>query len=193
MSDDRMDWYFIRHGEIDSNRQKIYSGRSEESLNATGREQVKATCNELSNLQIDACYSSPLNRTRQTADIIASQLDWTIPIHADESFNELKMGPWEGMAEEDVARQFPAEWKTWNTSPDSLSIDGRETLYELQTRVLHGMREINKTGAHTSVLVVTHVAVIRVVSLFARDLGLNLYKSVGVGNAKVFNFSFTLR
>ncbi len=187
-----MDWYFIRHGEIDSNRRKIYSGRSEESLNSTGREQVKATCDELSNLQIDAFYSSPLNRTRQTADIIAGQLGRTNSIHVDECFNELKMGPWEGMPEEDVARQFPEEWATWNKSPDSLAIDGRETLLELQNRVLQGMREIERTGNHGSVLVVTHVAIIRVVTLFARDASLALYKSIDVGNAKVFRFSLPL-
>jgi broad specificity phosphatase PhoE len=192
MSDDRMDWYFIRHGEIDSNRRKVYSGRSEECLNATGRAQVKSTCNEISNLNIDAIYSSPLNRTRQTAEIVADQLRWTNPLHVDECFNELKMGPWEGMPEEEVAKQFPEEWAIWNTSPESLSISGRETLQELQTRVVQGMRHIDKRNDYTSVLVVTHVAVIRVVTLFARDISLNLYKSVDVENAKVFRFRFNL-
>ena len=188
-----MDWYFIRHGEIDSNRQKIYSGRSEESLNATGREQVKSTGNEISNLDIDAIYSSPLNRTRQTADIIADQRQWKNPIQVDECFNELKMGPWEGMPEDDVAEQFPKEWAIWNAAPESLSINGRETLQELQIRVVDGMRNIEKNSNYASVLVVTHVAVIRVVTLFARDASLNLYKSIDVGNAKVFRFSFSLR
>jgi len=188
-----MDWYFIRHGEIDSNRRKIYSGRSEEPLNATGREQVRSACDDLADLKIDAIYTSPLNRTRQTADIIASQLGWTGPVRAAECFNEMKMGPWEGMSEEDVARQFPREWATWISSPDSLSIDGRETLHELQTRVLQGMRDIEKSGDHSSALVVTHVAVIRVLTLFAHDLGLNLYKTIGVENAKVFKFGISLR
>ena len=102
------------------------------------------------------------------------------------------MGPWEGMSEEDVAKQYPKEWAQWNTSPESLSINGRETLQELQTRVVQGMRNIEKLNNCTSVLVVTHVAVIRVVTLFARDISLNLYKSIDVGNAKVFRFSFSL-
>ncbi len=179
-------WHFIRHGEIDSNQKKIYSGRSEEVLTATGRRQVRSACRELSNYDIDAIYCSPLIRTRQTADLIIDELNWKIPIHIDECFNELKMGPWEGMAESEVEKQFPEEWAIWNNSPANLSIEGRETLQELQSRVTKGMRNIEQNSDYNSVLVVTHVAIIRAVTLFAREIDLNRYKSINVGNAKTF-------
>ena len=181
-----MKWYFIRHGEIDSNRKKIYSGRSEEALTETGRRQVKAACCKLSKVDVDAIYCSPLVRTRQTADIIADELNWTTPIHIDECFNELKMGPWEGMAESEVEKQFPNEWAIWNSTPANLSIEGRETLQELQSRVTQGMRNIRQKNNYESVLVVTHVAIIRVLTLLARGMDLNQYKSISVGNAKIF-------
>lgn len=186
-----MKWYFIRHGEIDSNRQKIYSGRSEEALTETGRQQVKAACGELSNIDVDAICCSPLVRTRQTMDIIIDELDWVVPIHVDECFNELKMGPWEGMAESEVEKQFPNEWAIWNSTPANLSIEGRETLQELQSRVTQGMRNIRQKCDHKSVLVVTHVAIIRVLALVERGLDLNQYKSVSVENAKIFEIELS--
>ena len=186
-----MKWYFIRHGEIDSNRKKIYSGRSKEALTEIGRQQVKASCRELSNLDVDAIYCSPLVRTRQTADIIVDELGWTVPVHVNECFNELKMGPWEGMAESEVEKQFPNEWAIWNSLPANLSIAGRETLQELQSRVTQGMRNIRQKNDHEAVLVVTHVAIIRVLTLLARGMDLNQYKSISVGNAKIFEIELS--
>ena len=183
-----MNWYFIRHGQIDSNLKKVYSGRSDETLTDTGREQVRQTCQELSGIEIDAIYSSPLMRTRQTAEIIVDELNWDLPINAEDNFNELKMGPWEGMSEADVAANFTGEWATWNSNPAELRLDGRETLAELQSRVLNGMRSIENSASGNSILIVTHVAIIRVITLFASSQDLNCYKSIPVENAKIFSF-----
>jgi broad specificity phosphatase PhoE len=184
-----MNWYFIRHGQIASNLKKVYSGRSDEALTEAGREQVRQASSQLAGIDIDTIYSSPLNRTQQTAGIIVNELNWDLPINQDDSFNELKMGPWEGMPEVDVEAGFPAEWAIWNNRPAELQMDGRETLEQLQSRVLSGMRVIQQAHPGRSVLIVTHVAIIRVVSLFANKQNLNSYKMVPVDNAKVFSFT----
>jgi broad specificity phosphatase PhoE len=184
-----MNWYFIRHGQIASNLKKVYSGRSDEALTEIGREQVRQASSQLAEIAIDAIYSSPLTRTQQTAEIIAHELDWNLPINSDDSFNELKMGPWEGMKEADVALQYPAEWTIWNSRPAELCLDDRETLLQLQTRVLEGLRAIQQSNPGQSILIVTHVAIIRVMTLFANNLDLNRYKSVPVDNATIFEFA----
>ena len=178
----------MRHGQIASNLEKIYSGRSDESLTEKGRQQVTQASRELAGAEIESVYTSPLWRARQTAEVVVSELGWDLPINIDDSFNELKMGPWEGMSEADVAMHFPAEWATWNSRPAELRLDGRETLAQLQQRVLEGMRSIQNSGLERSALIVTHVAVIRVIALFANAMDLNLYKSIPVDNAKVFSF-----
>ena len=97
------------------------------------------------------------------------------------------MGPWEGMAESEVEKRFPREWAIWNNNPVELSLDGRETLQALQSRVMQGIQAIRQNSGYESVLVATHVAIIRVVTLLAEGKDLNDYKSVKVENAKVFN------
>ena len=183
-----MNWYFIRHGQISSNLKKVYSGRSDETLTEAGREQVRQASGQLSEIAIDAIYSSPLTRTQQTAEIIVHELGWNLPINSDASFNELKMGPWEGMPEDDVACDFPDEWAIWNSRPAELCLEGRETLLQLQARVLEGLRAIQQSNPDQSILIVTHVAIIRVMTLFANKLDLNRYKSVPVDNATIFEF-----
>jgi len=179
-----MKWYLVRHGEIESNIKKIYAGWSEEGLTARGRSQAIETAKELTCFEIDQIYTSPLKRATQTAEIISNYLNKR-PI-VEESFKELRLGIWEGMHEKEVARQFPEEWKIWNTRPAELVLDGRETLYELLERVLAGMRKIKLKENGSTILVVTHLAIIRVLLLHTQKMDLNLYRTIPVPNGKIF-------
>ncbi len=172
----------VRHGEIDANVNKVYAGRSDDPLNAIGRSQALAAGRQLDDKGIMAIYSSPLRRTMETATIIGDHIA-RVP-KAIESFNELLMGPWEGLSEVEVAARYPDDLAIWSVRPAELRIPGRETLQELQQRALAGVREIQREWADgTSVAVVTHVAVIRVLLLWAEGRNLNEYKQVHVPNA----------
>jgi broad specificity phosphatase PhoE len=63
---------FVRHGQVD-NPQGIYYGRLPRyRLSALGRQQAYAAAQVLQEIRASAIFSSPLLRTRQTAEIIAS-------------------------------------------------------------------------------------------------------------------------
>ncbi len=172
----------VRHGEIDANVRKVYAGRSDDPLNETGRSQALAAAQELCGRNIRALYCSPLRRTTETATIIGRHISCTPK--AVEPFNELLMGPWEGLSEAEVAERYPNEFAIWSVRPAELRIPGRETLLELQQRVLAGVQEIQHELSDTSCIgVVTHVAVIRVLLLWAEGRNLNDYKQVCVPNA----------
>lgn len=172
----------VRHGEIDANVSKVYAGRSDDSLNETGRSQAFAVAQKLCDMDVRAIYCSPLRRTMETATIIGRRIFCTPK--AVESFNELLMGPWEGLSEAEVAERYPNELAIWSVRPAELRIPGRETLLELQQRVLAGVQEIQYGLSDIScVAVVTHVAVIRVLFLWAKGRNLNDYKQVHVQNA----------
>jgi len=187
-----VNWYFVRHGEIASNKKKIYSGRSSEKLTQVGQKQAQKVSSELTGLEIDAIFSSPLKRTLQTSEIIRNELYGDIPIYYDNNFNEIKMGPWEGLSEQKIAEEDPDHWAIWNSSPADLVLRGRETLQQLQSRVIDGLQNIERNNAYNSVLIVTHVAVIRVTTIFASGNDLNTYKSIMVDNAQVFKFENNL-
>jgi alpha-ribazole phosphatase/probable phosphoglycerate mutase len=181
-----MKWYFVRHGEIESNIRKIYAGWSGERLTENGIQQAGDAGLNLKDCAIDAIYCSPLNRTIQTAEIIGDILNKK-PI-LDESFKELRLGVWEGLSEEIVARNYPREWEIWNTKPADLILEGRETLHELLERALGGIKRIQHKFDWKNVVVVTHVAIIRVLLLYVQHLDLNLYKTIPVPkNGKVFH------
>jgi len=183
-----MIWYFIRHGEIQSNVDKVYAGWSDEALTERGVCQAEKAGETLRGKGIDKIYCSPLRRAVQTAEIIGKAVG-RVPI-VDEHFKEMGMGPWEGLSEDEVEKKFPEEWRVWNAKPGELRLDGRETLGELQVRVLEGVRrQRSEVGGQRSgkIVVVTHVAIIRVLMLYSEGRDLNEYKQVPVpGNGEVF-------
>lgn len=182
-----MKWHFVRHGEIQSNLKKVYAGWSNEELTERGIEQAEAAGTALSKIKIEAVHCSPLKRTRQTADIICKKIN-CLPVPNDD-FIEFRLGPWEGLSEMQIADSYPEEWLLWNTFPAELKIPGRETLKELQTRVLGGLSAIERDcEGKESVLIVTHVAIIRVFLLYHGKKDLNAYKKIKVENGKIFSF-----
>jgi alpha-ribazole phosphatase/probable phosphoglycerate mutase len=184
-----MKWYFIRHGEIESNRKKIYAGWSEEELTPKGRRQSIKVARELGFFEIERIYTSPLKRAVQTAEIICDFLKKT-PI-VERSFKELRLGIWQGMHEEEVARDYPEEWETWKTRPAELFLQGRETLYELLERLLLSMRRIAAVKNRGNVAVITHAAAIRVLQLYSAGRCLNEYRRLPVpANGSVVELEF---
>ncbi len=179
-----MKFLFVRHGEIPSNVNKVYAGRSAEQLTEKGAAQANEVAGILKNRDVHAIYTSPIQRAVQTAKVIGETIG--LDFNTEYSFRELEMGLWEGMAETDVANQYPKEWQVWNSMPAELRLDGRETLEDLLERVLNGIRTIYMSDNDRTVVVVTHVAIIRVILLWHAKKSLNLYKTIHVPNAEVF-------
>jgi len=183
-----MEIFLVRHGEIDSNVKKIYSGRSQEGLNKKGQNQAIVAVQELLPMSIQAIYCSPLPRVKETASYLSEALCLNVNVLAE--FNEMKMGAWEGCSEASVKEAFPKEWELWNKHPSRLRMPDRETLEELQHRVLEGVKKIVKQSqGKTRICIVSHVAVIRVLILFSQKRSLDEYRKIEVPNAKPIRIS----
>ncbi|MCT2533357.1 histidine phosphatase family protein [SAR92 clade bacterium H231] len=179
-----MNWYFMRHGQINSNLNHVYSGRSDEALNSCGLAQAHEAAEQLGSVQIDHIICSPLVRTTQTANIIA--IANNLHYQTDNAFIEMAFGPWEGKSEFWIKQHYPIEWALWNRAPHQLQLPRRETLLELQNRVLRRMHKIAAKEPEKTVLVITHVSIIRVVLLQAQNRPLSDYKTVAVDNCELF-------
>jgi broad specificity phosphatase PhoE len=177
-------FYLVRHGETVSNTKNIYAGQKAEGLTGNGRRQARRMAEQLLHLGIDGIYSSPVARAVETAAIIGAGLDKRPVCH--EAFREIAMGPWEGKSETEVQQLFPAAWQIWNTRPAELAMEGRETLRMVLQRALKGLEAIQAENDHGSVLIVSHVAVIRVLMLYWQGLDLNLYRTLLVPHGKIF-------
>ena len=81
--------YVIRHGETEANKEGRFQGWSDNPLNEKGKELAVVTGRGMQGIRFDGCFSSPLIRARQTAQIIlreSKNLD--VPILIDERIKE---------------------------------------------------------------------------------------------------------
>lgn len=176
--------YFVRHGSIKSNKLKIYAGWGEEELDEEGIDQARKVGRLLRDRNIDVIYTSPIKRAIQTAEIIATHF-YGLKIIIEKGLKEMKLGPWEGLSENEIAIKYPEEFKLWNSKPVKLKLPGRETLSTVQNRAVKAVRKI-LSNQNRDAIAVTHVVIIRCLFLYYNNLNLNSYKKIEVPNASVF-------
>ena len=70
----RRTFYFLRHGETESNARELVAGSLDTDLTALGRKQALEAAALLAKEPITAVYSSPLRRARDTALPVAERL-----------------------------------------------------------------------------------------------------------------------
>jgi broad specificity phosphatase PhoE len=85
----------VRHGLTDWNYASRFQGRTDVPLNKEGMAQAEKVARRVEGWPVDAVYSSPLTRARQTADIIAARLHKSATIIDD--LVEVNFGMWEGL------------------------------------------------------------------------------------------------
>ena len=170
--------YLARHGQTESNAARRYAGYSAEPLTEAGRSQMSGLGARLALHAIVEIWTSEVARARESAGLLGDIL--RIPVRAEPRLNEIRMGPWEGLGEREVAQRFPNEYALWCSLPDRLVLEGRETLHAVADRVTAVVADAGRRPR--PVLLVTHVAPMRVAALVALGLPLSAYKSVVVGN-----------
>jgi probable phosphoglycerate mutase len=153
----------VRHGETDWNRDRRIQGSTDVPLNDTGRAQAREA-GVLLRAQLDApaiapiVVSSDLSRARETAEIIAAELDLPAP-RTYPALRERAYGEAEGVE----ASEFIRRWGEWH----SAEIPGAEPWPHVRERGLRALAQVVRDARRTtapsaaSVIVVTHGAMIR--------------------------------
>ena len=100
--------YFVRHGQTEWNAIARMQGQWNSNLNDRGRGHADVNGQLLANLSIDALHVSPLDRTRQTAEIINGYLKLE-PVF-DERVMEWDCGDWSGEMYAEIRVKWHDEW-----------------------------------------------------------------------------------
>ena len=159
-----------------------YAGRSDEPLTNLGREQIEKLALRLLGHDITEIWSSEIGRARESAHILAEKLRAGVTL--DPRLNEIAMGPWDGLMEIEVASRYPEAYALWQERPDLVSLPERESLAMVARRIAAALSDAARRSQ--PVLLMTHVAPIRVAALSLLGLPLRRYKEIGVSNAECF-------
>src|SRR6266487_2619475 len=153
--------YLVRHGATQLTAEDRFSGATNIHLSEAGRDQVEHLATRLAVDNIQAIYCSPLDRTIETAAILAMPHRLT-PISND-GLREIRHGHWEGLSRKEVEEQFHDEYIAWETDPFTFApIDGESGISVL-ARALPVIRQIVVSHQDKNIIVVSHKATIRLI------------------------------
>lgn len=164
--------YLARHAESDWNAENRFQGHTDRPLTERGRAQAAALAESLSEIALQAVYSSPLRRALETAAAVATRKGLRPVAHSD--LREVDVGSWAGLSRAEVAERFPQAFQRWLDGGEGWE-DG-ETYREMSARVLGVVREIAERHPVGDVLVVSHGGPIRAVAAAAAGMDVHEYR-----------------
>ena len=140
----------VRHGETEWNVEEIFRGRIDIALNETGIKQAELLAEYLSDVKIEAIYSSPLKRALKTAEIIAGH--HRLAVETAPGLIDLDYGKWQGLAHQEVKDKYKALYAEWTGKPDRVTMPEGESLNDVRKRAVAVVDEVTARYKGTVIL-----------------------------------------
>lgn len=153
-----MEMVLVRHAETDAAGRRLTGRSPGVPLNEAGRRQALELAARCAHVSVAAVYSSPLERSRETAEAVA--IRHGLPVTTLTALQELDYGAWQGCWLE--ALDDDPHWRAYNRRRSLHRIPGGESLASAQARMVECVEMLQ--AEHSSacrVLLVTHADVIR--------------------------------
>src|SRR5262245_7485675 len=182
----------VRHGATSLTAGKRFSGGlagSNPGLTDEGRAQVREVAEWLAPIgeAVDVVVTSPVRRSRESAEILAERLG--APLEEEPGFAEMEFGSWEGMTFDEVREQRPDEMESWLGSLD-VAPGGGESFHEVEERVLEGLARLLGPYAGKRLVVVSDVTPVKTLVAQAVDAPLTSLFRMELSPASVSVVSF---
>ena len=151
--------FLVRHGATVLSAEDRFAGATNVELSEAGREQAQALSRRLADQPIAAFYASPLDRTMETARILAAPHDRAV--EPDAGFLEINHGVWEGLTRQEAETKFGDMYVKWEEDPYNFAPEGGETGLAVTARAMPALLQAVRAHAGKTICVVSHKATIR--------------------------------
>ena len=149
----------VRHGRTDAAGKRLTGWAPGVHLNEDGRRQAERLVERLDGIRVDAIYSSPLERCRETAAPLAKAR--RLSVHVRRSLIETGYGDWTGRSIAQVRKT--KLWRTVERVPSAMRFPEGESLLEVQARAVDEVNRIAQDHPKGVVVVLSHADPIRLV------------------------------
>ncbi len=153
--------FLVRHGSTVLSAEDRFAGSTDVELSDEGRAQAARLAERLRNEELAAVYASPMQRTRETASILAAP--HRLEVQSRDGLREIDHGRWEQMTRSEVESRYAEEYAAWEADPFTFAPQGGEAGIAVMARALPALREIVVGHQGKKVVVVSHKATIRLV------------------------------
>ncbi len=172
----------VRHGDNDALQSGIVAGWTPGiHLNREGRAQAEALARRLAPVKIEAVYTSPLERTVETARIIAAAHG--LPVVVRERLGEARVGRWTGQPLEKLRTR--KLWRQVQSTPSTVRFPGGESMRDVQARAVAELEELEAKHRQQTIAVISHADVIKAAVAYYIGLHLDLFQRLVIAPASL--------
>lgn len=146
--------FLVRHGESAGNVNPGLARSDDPPLTERGRAQAERAAAALSGAGLEAVYSSPLRRARETAGAIAAPAG--LSVETVDGFGEVDMGALSDAGAGEGRAEREAIFSAWLAGDRSRAFPGGEDFAAVTRRVRDGLAAILGANPGRRVALVTH-------------------------------------
>jgi len=174
-------FFLIRHGPHDLLGRTMAGRMPGVHLNAEGQRQAEQLAERLAAVPIRAIYSSPLERSQETAVPLAARLG--LPVQTSEALGEIDFGDWTGRTFQEL-QEIP-RWRQFNTYRSGTRIPQGEMMLEAQARIVGEMERLRELHPHDHLALVGHADPLKAAVAYYLGVPLDLFQRIEISPASV--------
>jgi len=147
---------FLRHGQAKNNTERILAGRTPGvPLTEEGVDQSEKAAKFLEEMNISAIYSSPIERAKNTAEIVGKHN--SIDVRIDDRLIELDMGKFTGKPYDEIFSSHGNVFMKFYRGELEIAHNGVETFEEVKKRIRDMVDHVIDNHPDENVVLVTHM------------------------------------
>lgn len=171
----------IRHGHTDWIGKALAGHTPGVGLSTEGVQQVETLAVRLRHLRVAALYSSPLQRTLETAEPLAREL--RLAIQPRPRLIEVDFGAWTGKTIVDL--EADPVWKRFNTLRSATRAPGGDLMLDVQSRMVDELEDLRLRHTGETVGIVSHQDAIKAAIAHYAGIPLDLFHRFEISPASV--------
>ena len=171
----------IRHGETDAVGKLLAGWIPGWHLNTRGKRQAERLAERLAHIPISAIYSSPLERTIETAEHIARLHG--LPVRPVADLGEVRQGAWEGKSFAELKNDD--DWKQYNSVRTMGHAPGGELAAETQARMVRALDCLAARHVGETIVMVSHGDPLRYLLAWCLGIPMDLALRFDIGTGSL--------
>lgn len=149
----------VRHATTAATGKRLGGWTPDVHLDDRGVAQAEAAAHRLADLPVAAVYTSPLDRTRETARIVARPHG--LRVRTRKGIGEVDYGDWTDKPLGQLRRR--KQWATIQATPSRVTFPGGESIRGAQARAVDTTEELAAAHGDETIVLVSHADVIKAI------------------------------
>lgn len=179
--------FLVRHAVTADTGHRLTGWTEGVGLTEEGRKQAEIAGAGLAHVKFDAIYSSPIDRTMETARAIAMHHGQRV--RSSRGLGEVKYGGWTNKSLKSLMKT--KLWDTVQRFPSTARFPDGESLREVQTRAVSEIERLHEEYPKGKVCCVSHGDVIKLIAAHYLGMHIDLYQRIVIAPASVSVVSLT--